>query len=287
MIMKYKIFVLFILLIGISSVSKAQYDNFGQMWGIENSVIGTGKVRGDIGYTFSIITYKPKDDTLYVFPRNSVNLNFDFNLYKHLHLRTAFYVDMNTSPTKPPFLSDLFYQIGWYDWHNKSFSFGYENYQPHNLFQKNGRKTDWMENFRRGFFFASYNYDLLSRRSGMKYDESSQIRIVPGIRYYYEYSDKYGVNKAGNSKIALSTATRWTIAKGIYIEGAVYYYPVKDTKLPWDADYTYGFGIFDWRAFKMNFSYGNWIANRFPGNEKEMEHDFFNGEVKATFTWAL
>jgi len=285
--MKTKLIIFSILFIGVLTETIGQYDNFGQMWGIENSIIGKSKIRGDVSYAFSLISYKPQDDTLYVFPRNSVNLNFDFNLYKHLHLRTAFYIDMNTSPIKPPFLSDLYYQIGWYDWHNKSFSFGYENYQPHNLFQKNGRKTDWGENFKRGIFFVSYNLDLIGRRSSFKSDASSQIRVVPAIRYFYEYTDKFGTEKAGNNKIVLTTAARWTIANNIYIEGAVFYYPIKETKLPWDADFTYGFGVFDWRAFKMNLSYGNWIANRFPGNKKEMSHDFFNGEVKASFTWAL
>jgi len=286
--MKTKIIILLVLITGAFSQIFAQYDNFGAMWGIRNSIVGTSKIRGDVGYAFSVISYKPKEDTLYNFPRNSINLNFDFNLYKHLHVRTSFYIDMNTSPIKPPFLSDLYYQIGWYDWHNKSFSFGYENYQPHSLFKKGDRKTDWAENFKRGMIFTSFNYDLLKRSSSLKYDNTSQIRIVPGIRYFYEYTDKYGVETAGHNKIVLTTAARWTIVKNIYVEGAVYYYPNKDSKLPWDADYTYGFGLFDWRAFKMNFSYGNWIANRFPWNDKDIpSHNFLNGEVKATFTWAL
>jgi len=286
--MKTKIIILFALITFATYNVSAQYDNFGQMWGIENSIVGKSKIRGDAGYAFSNVSYKPKEDTLYNFLRNSVNLNFDFNLYKHLHVRTSFYFDLNSSPIKPPFLSDLYYQIGWYDWHNKSFSYGYENYQPHNLFGKGGRKTDWGENFKRGMFFVSYSYDLLGNRSSLKIDQTSQIRIVPAIRYFYEYTDKFGVKKGGNNKIVLTTFARWTILKNIYIEGAAYYYPVKESKLPWDADFTYGFGIFDWRAFKMNISYGNWIANRFPWNEKEMPyHDFFNGEVKATFTWAL
>ncbi len=287
--MKTKIFILFLILGATISNISAQYDNFGQMWGIENSILGKSKVRGDAGYVFSIISYKPKDDTLYNFQRNAINLNFDINFYKHLHARTSFYIDLSTSPVKPPFLSDLFYQLGWYDWHNKSFSFGYENYQPNNIFRKEGdRKTDWAENFRRGMLFASFNYDLLQKNSALKYDKTSQIRVVPAIRYFYEYSDKYGIVKGGNHKIVLTTAARWTIIKNIYVEGAVYYYPDKNSKLPWDADFTYGFGMFDWRAFKMNFSYGNWIANRFPWNEKQMTYyGFLNGEFKATFTWAL
>ena len=265
----------------------SQYDNLGQMLNIDNAVFGKGKVRGDFGYAFSVVTYKPKNDTVFSYNRNSVILDFDINMYKHLHLRTAFYIDMNYNPQRPPFLSDLFYQIGWYDWHNKSFSFGYENYQPHNLFRKDGWDTDWAENFRRGMFFVSYNFDLLNRRSALKYDETSQIRIVPAIRYFYEYTDIYGVETSGHNKIVLTTAARWTIAKNLYVEGAVYYYPDEESKLPWDPDFTYGFGLFDWRAFKMNISYGNWIANRFPWNEKMMDHGFTNGEVKATFTWAL
>ncbi len=67
----------------------------------------------------------------------------------------------------------------------------------------------------------------------------------------------------------------------------LHYYPIGETKLPWDADFTYGFGISDWRAFKLNFSYGNWIANRFPWNMKELDyHNFMNGEFVLSFTYS-
>lgn len=106
-------------------------------------------------------------------------------------------------------------------------------------------------------------------------------------KFTYEYSDKYGVNTVGNHKFVLGTSVRWSIAKKFYVEGAAYYYPDKQSVLPWDPDFTYGFGYFNWEAFRLNISYGNWIANRFPWNDKTMQHGFNNGELKVMFTWAL
>jgi hypothetical protein len=238
-----------------------------------------------MGLGISQLTYQPKTGDLIDYTRltSIVALDINPNPEKHFHVRTQIFLDLTNNEETPPYLSNLYYQVGWYNWHNKSLSFGYENYGPNKF--SNG--TNWGTNFLRGFFFTSFNYDLLDDYSPLKLDESSQIRITPSIRYSIEYPDKFGVEKGGNNKVVVSSSVRWSIIKKIYLEGAVYYYPNKETILPWDPDYTYGFGYFNWKAFKLNISYGNWIANRFPWNEKEMDHSPINGEFKVMFTWAL
>lgn len=270
-----------ITLLSILNTSAQEYDNLGQMLRIHNSIMGKGIVKGNIGLGISQITYKPINADMIDFTRLTTNVGLDINPIEHFHIKTQFFVDLLETNEAPPWLSNMYYQVGWYDWRNKRPSFGYENYGPNRF----SGGTDWSENFMRGSFFASFNYDLLNDYSPLKWDDSSQIRITPIVRYSIEYPDKFGVEKGGNNKIVLGTSTRWSIAKKFYIEGALLYYPKKESKLPWDPDFTYGFGYFNWKAFNVNVSYGNWIANRF--SNKEMEHTPLNGEFKVSLNWAL
>lgn len=271
------------LLINSTLLNAQQYDNLGQKLRIHNFIMGKSIINGEMGLGVSQLTYQPKEGALIDYTRLTTNVSLDIKTKKHFHVKTQVFIDLLKNEKAPPYLSNLYYQIGWYNWENNSVSFGYENYGPNKFVNS----TSWATNFMRGFFFASYNIDLLYKNANLKFDESSQIRITPVIRYSMEYTDKYGVDKGGNHKIVVGSSVRWSIAKNFYVETAAYVYPKKETKLAWDPDFTYGFGYFNWRPFVVNVSYGNWIANRFPGVEKEMKHGFKNGEFKVVFTWSL
>jgi hypothetical protein len=275
---------LIILLLINTIVTRAQeYDNLGQKLRIHNFIMGKSIINGEMGLGISQLTYKPVDAELIDYTRFTTNIGIDIKPKSHFHIKTQIFIDLIKNEKAPPYLSNLYYQIGWYNWENNSISFGYENYGPNRF----NTTTNWGTNFMRGFFFASYNIDILYDNASLKYDESSQIRLTPIIRYIPEYTDKNGVKKAGNHKFVLGSSVRWSIANNFYIESAAYYYPSKETQLPWDPDFTYGFGYFDWRPFTISVSYGNWIANRYPWKEKEMQHGFLNGELKANFRWSL
>jgi len=244
--------------------------------------LGQNKISGSAGFFFNKITYlDPANSSYKDYMRYGTSFNLTVKPYKEFQIRLFFYADLNNNPDKPQWLSNLFYNIGWYNWRNKTFSYGYENYQPNRF----DGSYNWFENFKRGFFFVSYNYQLLNPGSKLHLDRWSQISLTPFVRYQYEYTDRYGIEVMGHHKIIAGSGVRWAIAKKFYVESAVYFYPVKNSQLPWDPDYTYGFGFFDWRSFKINLSYGNWIANRFPGRPAGMKNDFTNGEWKILFTF--
>jgi hypothetical protein len=74
----------------------------------------------------------------------------------------------------------------------------------------------------------------------------------------------------------------------MYVESAVYYYPEeKLKKAPWDPDYSYGFGYFDWRSFRLSVTYGNWAVNRFPWNEQTdyPHYGFLDGNFRIIANW--
>ncbi len=245
-------------------------------------LMGKGVIKGDVGFAYSKITFANIEGGYTDYNRVASNVNLTVMLYKDFQIRTSLFFDLNDNKTKPHWLSNMFYSIGYYNWRNNTFSYGYENYQPNRF----DGTFDFIDNMKRGFLFTSFNHYLIGSNSSLKLDESSQIFVSPFVRYSPEYTDRSGTTVLGNNKIVLGTSMRYVIYKNIYVEGAVYLYPQKETQLPWDPDFTYGFGLFDWRSFKLNISYGNWIANRFPWNDKEMKNDFMNGEFKMNFTFA-
>ncbi len=242
--------------------------------------MGQNIISGGVGFSYGKISYLREGENI-DFNRFTANLNLIVKLYKDLQIRTSFFTDLNGGADKPKWLSNMFYSIGYYNWRNNTFSYGYENYQPN----KFDGSYSFLNNMKRGFFFTSFNHQFLNKESSLKLDETSQIIVSPFVRYSFEYTDRTGLEVLGNNKFVLGTSMRYTIWEKIYVEGAVYFYPDKKSKMPWDPDFTYGFGMFDWRSFKLNISYGNWIANRFPWNDKEMKNDFTNGEFKVEFTY--
>jgi hypothetical protein len=243
--------------------------------------LGQYKIMGNIGAFYSKITYLSPTEKEINYDRYGLNFNLNTKFYKEFQLRLSLYADMNQDENKPKWLSNLYYSLGNYNWRDRTFSYGYENYQPNRF----DGTYNWLDNLKRGFFFVSYNYYAFKDDSSLKLDGTTQLFLTPFVRYQPEYTDRYGEKVLGNNKLTFGMASRYVIWHNFYVEGSIYLYPNAESKLPWDPDFTYGFGYFDWRSFKVNFSYGNWIANRFPWNDKEMKNDFSNGEFKLMFSF--
>lgn len=272
----------------ICSQNGSMKENFGDVFNSNKILLGKNIIKGDIGYSFSKINFNDKYGDNKEYYRNSMRINLNINPFGEFYFRNTLFIDLNILEEKPKWLSNYFYQIGLYNWENRSFSFGYENYQP-NLWD--GFFDKFFVNLKRGFFFVSYNYIITDNENNNKkitlfWDETSKIVFTPIIKIHPEYQNEFN-ELGGYLKPVLGTNIRYVIVKNIYIETGLFYYPLSDTKLPWDPDYTYGFGIFNWKAFKVNLTYGNWIINRFPWNDKEIDnYNFLNGEIVLNFTFS-
>ncbi|HHB52472.1 MAG TPA: hypothetical protein ENK75_05460, partial [Saprospiraceae bacterium] len=203
-----KIILLILISYTINATSQ-EYDNLGQMLRIHNFIMGKSSIKGELGMGISQITYQSsKTVDLIDFTRltSIVALDINPNPRQHFHIKTQFFFDLIDNKEIPPYLSNFYYQIGWYNWNKNTISFGYENYGPN----KFTNSTKWGTNFLRGFFFTSFNIDLLNDNSTIKWDETSQIRITHILRYSIEYPAKFGVEKEGNYKIIMGSSIRWS-----------------------------------------------------------------------------
>jgi hypothetical protein len=119
-------------------------------------------------------------------------------------------------------------------------------------------------------------------------DQTTNFKLVPFVRYAFRYRDQFEREHGSpiNGKVTLGAAVRYTMYKNIYIEGAAYYYPEQYKQMPWDPDYSYGFGYFDWRSFRLSLTYGNWAINRWPGRKTYYPaYGFLDGQFRLVANW--
>ena len=64
------------------------------------------------------------------------------------------------------------------------------------------------------------------------------------------------------------------------------YYPYPEQKQPWDPDFTYGFGYFDWHPGTISVQYNNYSGNRYPWHKKSPDTGRFkDGAITISWSW--
>jgi len=241
-----------------------------------------GVFSGNIGFQSGRLIYYDTDINNYkgIF-RGAFTGTVNVKLYKQLQLSTTFFGNLQRQ-NLPFWISDFFYSLKWFNWRPYTFSFGYENFVD-NRFNENA--DDWGKKFLQGYFFVSFNQPLPKKwLEKIRLDQSTNFTITYMARYHYQYRDE--MDNVLDHKPVMMMSMRYTIWKRLFLEGGVYYYPIAKTKVAWDPDFTYGFGYFDWRPWRVSLTYGNWIGNRFkPGTKQLPYYNILDGNLNLTFNY--
>ena len=218
--------------------------------------------------------------------RSALGFYTRIRFFEEFSFNSTFYIDYNKEASAR-WTANYTYSIGRYNWRPNKFNYGYENY-INNRYSDNLQKMG--DKFLEGYYFASYSHNLPEElMQNIKFDESANIKFTYFTRYAIKYRDNYEVIHGGiaSGKLSFGGGFRYTIYKRIYIETALYFYlEDKLKKQPWDPDYSYGFGYFDWRSFRLSLTYGNWAVNRFPWNKKFYpDYGFQDGNFRISVNW--
>ncbi|MDQ3071669.1 MAG: hypothetical protein M3Q97_00195 [Bacteroidota bacterium] len=261
--------------------------NMGDLLKSNKYLLGKDVIMGHISYNTGRILVSDNGTTKEVW-RQALGLFTKVRFYKEFAVNTNFFYNFNKE-AKARWTPDFQYSFGKFDWRPNTWNYGYENYS--NNFYSDSPKELW-EKFLEGYYFLSYQHSLPSKiMSKIRLDETSDFMIMYFVRYALKYSNTQGHISQGifRGKPVFSIASRYTIFKRFYVEGAVnQFVNPKLQKMPWDADFTYGFGYYDWRSFRISVMYGNYSVNRFPWNPKEMpEYGFWDGNftVALNYIW--
>jgi hypothetical protein len=256
--------------------------DFRDVFHSDKYLLGRNRISGNIGYNFQrvLVNDGVKYHNEY---RSAMSFFTRYRFFEEFSINTTFYWDINRRAAAR-WIGDFAYSIGRYNWRPGKFNFGYENYINN---QYNDKGKDFFQKMTEGYFFFSYN-GFLSRsiRVKTKLDSTASIKITPFLRWAFRYRDETErVHFGGKPTTGLSA--RFSIFQNFYVEGAVYYYftPLFP-QLPWDPDYSYGFGYFDWRSFRVSITYGNWAINRFPWKQNPYPYyGFIDGNFRVVFNW--
>jgi hypothetical protein len=97
------------------------------------------------------------------------------------------------------------------------------------------------------------------------------------------YADATGTTHRNKQKAGL--AVKYGIYKWLYATTTVSYYPRRSQQQPWDPDYTYGFGYFDWHPRTFSIQYNNYAGNRYPWR-RGARAGFRDGGLSLTWSWS-
>jgi len=83
------------------------------------------------------------------------------------------------------------------------------------------------------------------------------------------------------------TSLQYTTYKNFYANITFYCYLFPKQQQPWDPDFTYGFGYFDWHPDTISIQYNNYSGNRFPWKKTSPgTGSFTNGGFTISWSWA-
>lgn len=262
-----------------------QWNNFRDVFHKDKLLMGKNRILGGISYNTGRVLVSGKDGKTKEEYRQAIGFNTRIRFYEQFSFNTTFYIDFNKR-AHARWITDFSYTLGRYHYKLYKFNYGYENYMDNQY--RDSRQMFW-EKFLEGYYFLSYNYGITENfREKIAFDQSTNIKIVPFIRYAFRYRDELEREHGGplNGKTTIGLALRYTIYKNIYVEGAAYYYPENVKRQAWDPDYSYGFGLFDWRSFRISLIYGNWAINRWPGTKTYYPaYGFLDGQFKVVANW--
>ncbi len=169
-----------------------------------------------------------------------------------------------------PWQPDFTYSFGYNDWHPYTFSLIYGNYGG-NKFAPDASKGEAFTRFDEGTWSLGWKFpapkvldNLVALHSTSGLGHQINLNLTP--RYWDVQSAQFQAWKT-----SLSLQTRYTIYQYFYALCTVFYYPDARQQQPWDPDFTYGFGYYDWHSFTVSVQYNNYSGNRFPWNRPQSD----------------
>jgi hypothetical protein len=261
------------------------WKNFRDVFHLDKYLMGKNRILGSVSYnTGRVLVTNERGEPMSEY-RQALALSTRIRFWEQFSINTTFFIDFNKRATAR-WTSDYSYTIGRYNWKPNKFNYGYENYL-NNKYSDNLETT--AKKFLEGYYFVSYGNSISEKiRNAIALDGTTSIKFTYFVRYSINYRNEFNVVHGGivSGKTTLGIAVRYTIYKNIYAETAVYYYTNPAKRQPWDPDYSYGFGYFDWRSFRLSLSYGNWAINRFPGSKTiYSDYGFKDGQFRIIANW--
>jgi len=213
-----------------------------------------------------------------------VQFTLRYSPHETLFARITGYVYLNTD-RKRPWNPDFTYSFGYDSWRPGTFGLTYDNYGG-NRWNPDSDRNERVTRFDEGAITASYKFrmpgaleSLFEADGESRWSASIAAHLVP--RY-----PRLDEATRGTWKRSMSVGLRSRFYRRLYVEGRAFVYPTAAQQQPWDPDFTYGLGWFDWRPGTLSIQYGNYSGNRWFGRDRPGTGAVRNGSITMFFTTA-
>ncbi len=174
--------------------------------------------------------------------------------------------------------ADWSYSFGYDDWHPYTLSLSYSNSGGNSLMAKKPRFSEGNWSLGWKFTIPDVVRDIFVTGYGDALGCGANASLTPS------YIDSV-TNQEKNNKVVLAMSCKYSVVGAWYINFAVLHYPHKQQQQPWNPDYTYGFGYFDWKPGTISIQYNNYSGNRFHSSERAKgTGDFKNGSLSVAWS---
>lgn len=197
-------------------------------------------------------------------PRASVNVRYAISGNWFGRISFHRYLDQSRRASWNP---DFAYALGYDDWRPGTLSFVYEN-QGGNRLNPNRQAGETVTRLEEGTFATTYKIPVPRWLEGIfvprpenRLSASVGLQVTPRFR-------REAATGRGEWKRSVSLTVRNRFFRWFFAEARAIYYPAAGQQQPWDPDFTYAFGYFNWTPGAVSVQYSNYAANRFPWNNK-------------------
>lgn len=206
----------------------------------------------------------------------SLALHYQPAGYWFAHVTLFAYLDPSH---RAPWNPDFTYSFGYDDWHPYTLSLTYSNYANNRFSPEPGKPVSPISH---GTIALGWKAPLPRKIARLfLIDESLTINCRVGLNATPRYDQNDG--QTGSWKRSINAGCRYPITQRLYIDANLYAYG--HGQQPWDPDFTYGFGLFDYRSNRFSIQYANYSGNRFPGHTRSPHSGRFR-DGGVTISWS-
>lgn len=180
---------------------------------------------------------------------------------------------------------DYTYVFGYSDWRPYTLSLVYSNYGGNRFNPSGEEKTT---NFKQGTWSLGWKFPITSPfKDWITFTPDGAIGCQLDFNYTPEYFDLASISYK-DAHQTLSLGCKYSIYGNWYVNATAFYYFDKTQQQPWNPDYTYGFGYFDWRPGTITLQYNNYSGNRWRSSERgEDTGRFKDGSITLAYSFAF
>lgn len=210
------------------------------------------------------------------------SLTLKYSIIGNWFASSSFYYNIDQEQ-KQPWNPDFTYVFGYSDWRPYTFSLVYSNYGGNRFNPEEGNKVT---EFQQGTWALGWKFPITSPwRELLTFTDDGSIGCQVDFNYTPEYFDLASTSYKNHHK-TLSLGCKYSIYGNWYVNGTAFYYFDKDQRQPWNPDFTYGFGYFDWRPGTITVQYNNYSGNRWRSSERGENTGLFkHGAIMIAYSF--